>query len=534
MIGKKIEQYIVISHLGQGGMATVYLAEQINNGNKVAIKVLNSEFLNPVNSNIKNRFIAEAKILTTINHPNIVKVFHLILQPNVVAYVMDYVPGITLQKLINEKRKFHDIELKEIVLKLLKAIGNIHNNNIIHRDIKPSNIIISNTGDLKLVDFGIAKGVGYNSNDYTNTAIGQNLGTPRYMSPEQIKGMKDTTIHTDIYSVGVLLWQMVSGKLPYDYPHYEIQSRVVSEYLPETYSIWEEIIKKATHKEINKRFQDANDFYFAINQLPINKQNQFSDPTILDDYNDETVIEPVFFNDDISKEESKANTEQKRGNNLRIKIKLTIAEIVYGVEKKIKIKRKIKANEGNLIPCTKCYSQGELRRITNTIFGKSEKVIACPACKGLKKTKPKIVTYGMTIIEEFIDLKIPPGAFHGKQIRLKNKGNENPDSGISGDLIVVFEEIEDEVFKREGYDIKMNLLISKSEASNGVQKTIKTLNGNLRLKIEKGTQNGKVLKLRNKGILKSNGSERGDLLIFITVGTEFIYNKLLKLIKYKV
>ena len=179
-----------------------------------------------------------------------------------------------------------------------------------------------------MVDFGIAKGIEYNSNDYTNTALGQNMGTPRYMSPEQIKGMKDTTIHTDLYSVGVVLWQMVSGKLPYDYPSYEIQSRVVREYLPDTYSIWEEIIKKATHKETNKRFQDANDFCIAINQLPINKQNQFSDHTILDDYNDETVIEPVFINDDISKEESNAHAEQKRGNNLRIKIKLTIFIII--------------------------------------------------------------------------------------------------------------------------------------------------------------------------------------------------------------
>ena len=520
--------YTIKSELGQGGMATVYLAEQINNGNKVAIKVLNSEFLNSANSNIKNRFISEAKILTTINHPNIVKVFHLIQQPNLVAYVMEYVPGITLQQLINEKRKFHDIELKEIILKLLKAIGNIHKNNIIHRDIKPSNIIISNTGDLKLVDFGIAKGIEYNSNDYTNTAIGQNMGTPRYMSPEQIKGMKDTTIHTDLYSVGVVLWQMVCGKLPYDYPQYEIQSRVVSEYLPDTYSIWEEIIKKATHKEINKRFQDSNDFCFAINQLPINKQNQFSDHTILDDYNDETVIEPVFINEDISKEESKANTEPKRGNNLRIKIKLTTAEIVNGVEKKIKIKRKIRANEGTLFPCGTCFSHGKLRKMTSTIFGKSEKEVLCPECKGLTKVKPKMVTNGITIIEEFIDLKIPSGTFHGKQIRVKNKGNESPDSGISGDLIVVFEEIEDEVFKRVGYDIKMNLFISKSEASNGVQKTIKTLNGNVRLKIEKGTQNGKVLKLKNKGILKSNGEERGDLLICITIKKENIMSKLLK------
>ena len=89
MLGKQIEKYTIISHLGEGGMASVYLAEQLNNGNKVAIKVLNSEFLNPTNSNIKNRFIAEAKILTTINHPNIVKVSHLIQQPNIVAYVME-------------------------------------------------------------------------------------------------------------------------------------------------------------------------------------------------------------------------------------------------------------------------------------------------------------------------------------------------------------------------------------------------------------------------------------------------------------
>jgi serine/threonine protein kinase len=531
MIGKQIDKYTIISHLGQGGMATVYLAEQINNGNKVAVKVLNSEFLNPTNSNIKNRFIAEAKILIKINHPNIVKVFQLIIQPNVVAYVMEYVPGITLQQLINEKRKFHDIELKEIILKLLKAIGNIHNNNIIHRDIKPSNIIISNTGDLKLVDFGIAKGVGYNSNDYTNTAIGQNMGTPRYMSPEQIKGMKDTTIHTDIYSVGVVIWQMVSGKLPYDCPHYEIQSRVVSEYLPDTYSIWEEIIKKATHKEINKRFKNTDDFCITINQLPINKPNQFSDHINRNDYNDKTEIESDFINDRITKEESNTNTEKKRGNNLRIIMKLTLEDIVNGVEKKIKINRKIRANEGTLIPCSKCFSHGKIRKVTHTIFGKSEKEIQCPKCMGLKKNKPKIVTNGMTVIEEFIDLKIPPGTFHGKQIRVKNKGNENPDSGISGDLIVVFEEIEDEVFLREGYDIKMNLFISKSEASNGVQKTIKTLNGNVRLKIEKGTQNGKVLKLKNKGILKSNGAESGDLLISISIKKENIMSKLLKYIK---
>jgi serine/threonine protein kinase len=248
-------QYRVASLLGQGGMAKVYLAEHKTLGHKVAIKVLNKEYFH--NDNIRKRFLAEAKSLAGMNHPNIVRVADLIEENESAAFVMEYIEGRTLRNYLEEKGKLSDDEIKHLFGQMLDAVGYVHEQGLIHRDIKPSNFMLDGRGNIKLLDFGIAKAADATSAEYTQTGTGVQMGTPMYMSPEQIVSTKAVTTQSDIYSLGVVLWQMVSGMKPYDIATlstFQIQSKIVNEPLPKTGTGWDELIGKATEKSVEKRY----------------------------------------------------------------------------------------------------------------------------------------------------------------------------------------------------------------------------------------------------------------------------------------
>ena len=249
MLHQQIHNYKIISLLGEGGMANVYLAENQVLGNQVALKLLKEEYVQ--HPNIRKRFLAEARNLAKMNHPNVIKVTDLIDAGDIVAFVMEYIDGKTLEKYIEEKGKLSDPEIESFFDQMIASLEYIHSQGFIHRDIKPSNFMITKNNEIKLLDFGIAKNINDGAVDYTKTGLMQQMGTPLYMSPEQIKNTSEVTKRTDIYSLGVVLWQMVMGKKPYDTDVLslpEIQVAILKEPLPLTNTIWDEVIQQHTSK----------------------------------------------------------------------------------------------------------------------------------------------------------------------------------------------------------------------------------------------------------------------------------------------
>ncbi len=213
-----------------------------------------------------------------------------------------------------------------------------------------------------------------------------------------------------------------------------------------------------------------------------------------------------------------------KGSNLRIKVKLTLDEIANGVEKKVKVKRKVQAQGVQYKTCPTCNGQGQVMKVTNTILGRMQSATTCHSCQGsgqILESKPKDAdSYGMVMTDETVSIKIPAGVVDGMQLKVSNKGNDAPGSNsIPGDLIVAIEEIEHEFLKREGENLHFDLYISFPEAVLGVSKDIDAVNGKVRIKLEEGIQSGKILRLKGKGIPSINGYGTGDLLVHVNVWT---------------
>ena len=212
-----------------------------------------------------------------------------------------------------------------------------------------------------------------------------------------------------------------------------------------------------------------------------------------------------------------------KGSNLRIRVKLTLEEIANGVEKKIKVKRKKVAQGTTYNTCGTCNGNGQVTRIQNTILGRMQTSATCSTCGGSGQTVDKKPTNadadGMLSTEETVSIKIPAGVVDGMQLKVSGKGNDAPGNGIAGDLLVAIEELPHPALQREGDNLHFDQYISFSEAALGTSKEIDTVTGKVRIKIEAGTQSGKILRLRNKGIPSINGYGTGDLLVHINVWT---------------
>ncbi|HEX8268781.1 MAG TPA: molecular chaperone DnaJ [Flavobacterium sp.] len=212
-----------------------------------------------------------------------------------------------------------------------------------------------------------------------------------------------------------------------------------------------------------------------------------------------------------------------KGSNLRIKVKLTLEEVANGVEKKVKVKRKVQAKGVSYRTCGTCNGQGQVMRVTNTILGRMQSASTCPQCGGSGQTierKPaEADAHGMIMEDETVSIKIPAGVVDGMQLKVSNKGNDAPGNGIPGDLIVAIEEVEHEYLKREGENLHYDLYISFPEAVLGISKDIEAINGKVRIKLEEGIQSGKILRLKGKGIPSINGYGNGDLLVHVNVWT---------------
>ncbi len=212
-----------------------------------------------------------------------------------------------------------------------------------------------------------------------------------------------------------------------------------------------------------------------------------------------------------------------KGSNLRIRVKLTLEEIANGVEKKIKVKRKIQAPGTTYKTCSTCNGSGQVTRITNTILGRMQTSAPCNVCGGAGQSidhKPAGAdAQGLKIEEETVSIKIPAGVEDGMQLKVSGKGNEAPGNGIAGDLLVAIEEVKHNDLQREGDNLHYDLYISFSEAALGTSREIDTVTGKVRIKIEEGVQSGKILRLRGKGIPNINGYGKGDLLVHVNVWT---------------
>ncbi len=219
-----------------------------------------------------------------------------------------------------------------------------------------------------------------------------------------------------------------------------------------------------------------------------------------------------------------------KGSNLRVKVTLTLNEILNGVEKKLKVKKYVPCKHCNgsgaeggasYSTCSTCNGTGQVTRISNTILGQMQTSTTCPTCGG----EGKIITNkckhcsgeGIVRDDEVITINIPAGVEEGMQLSVSGKGNAARRGGVNGDLLVLIHEEPHEELVRDGRDLLYNLFVSIPQATLGSPVEIPTLEGRVKVKIEAGTQSGKVLRLRGKGLPEINSYGRGDLLVKINV-----------------
>ncbi len=219
-----------------------------------------------------------------------------------------------------------------------------------------------------------------------------------------------------------------------------------------------------------------------------------------------------------------------KGSNLRVKVTLTLSEILNGVEKKIKVKKYVPCSHcsgsgadggASHSTCSTCHGSGQVTRISNTILGQMQTASSCPTCGGegkiITNKCPHCAGEGIVRDEEVISINIPAGVEEGMQLSVSGKGNAARRGGVNGDLLVLIHEEEHEELVRDGRDLLYNLYVSIPDATLGAPVEIPTLEGKVKVKIEAGTQPGKVLRLRGKGLPEVNSYGRGDLLVKINV-----------------
>lgn len=278
-LGKKLEGRYEISELvGIGGMANVYKAYDVLEHKNVAIKILKEEFMN--NEEFVRRFRNESKAISVLSHPNIVKVYDVCFSGRVQSIVMEYIDGITLKEYIEQQGVLKWKETVHFTVQILRALQHAHDKGIVHRDIKPQNIMLLSDGTIKVTDFGIARFARSETRTITDRAI----GSVHYISPEQAQGGV-TDEKTDIYSVGVMLFEMLTGRLPFEadsaisvaMKQIQLQAIKPREINPSIPEGLEEITIRAMQKDVRKRYQSAAEMLRDFDEF---KRN----PSILFEY----------------------------------------------------------------------------------------------------------------------------------------------------------------------------------------------------------------------------------------------------------
>jgi molecular chaperone DnaJ len=218
-----------------------------------------------------------------------------------------------------------------------------------------------------------------------------------------------------------------------------------------------------------------------------------------------------------------------RGSDLRIKVKLSLKDITEGVTKKLKVPKMVQAEGAKYSSCSSCGGSGQVTRVQNTILGQMQTRSTCPTCHGAGQAiseRPKgSDANGMIRKEEVVEIEIPAGVEEGMQLNVRGKGNEAPGGGISGDLLVLIEEEAHPELKRNGNDLHHDLYISFTDAALGAKVEIPTVSGKARITIDSGTQSGKLVRLRGKGLPSVNSYGTGDQIVHINVWTPKKLNK---------
>ncbi len=220
---------------------------------------------------------------------------------------------------------------------------------------------------------------------------------------------------------------------------------------------------------------------------------------------------------------SRGGSRRVRGTNLRVKMKLTLQEIAEGVNKKIKVNKLVNAEGVTFKTCSNCNGSGRVTRVSQTFLGAMQTQSACPTCHGAGKMidkKPASAdANGLERKEEVIEIDIPAGVMDGMQLSVTGKGNAGPFDGVPGDLIVVVEEVPHENLRRDGDNLHYDAYVSFIDAVLGSSIEIPTISGKAKIKVDAGTQSGKVLRLKGKGIPSLQSYGTGDLFVHINVWT---------------
>ncbi len=265
MIGKKIANYQITEKLGEGGMGVVYKGFDTNLGRPVAVKMLTAELAH--NPEIVDRFRAEARAQANLSNPNLAVLYAFLVEDGTAFMVMEFVEGQTFEQMIRARGPIPPETALPLFKQALQGVGAAHRMGIVHRDIKPSNIMMNTAGVVKVMDFGIAKVVGTRG----MTRTGMQLGTPAYMAPEQIQNRPIDT-RTDIYALGITLYQMLSGQLPFQHESdFETMNSQVSATPPPMKQMfpyapiqYQNVVNRALEKDPNNRFQTVEEFSAAL------------------------------------------------------------------------------------------------------------------------------------------------------------------------------------------------------------------------------------------------------------------------------
>lgn len=271
LTGRIIGKYKILEEIGSGGMAVVYKAiDESILKRVVAIKVIKPD--KSSSERFYKRFVKEAKVLSNLSHMNIVKVFDYGDVEGLPYLVMEYIPSGSLSKNISSPMELE--QALKLIIPISRALSYVHSKNIIHRDVKPANILINDVGQPLLSDFGILKMIDTEESQVI-TSTGMIVGTTSYMSPEQIQGEKNIDFRTDVYSLGVLFYQLLTGQLPYNgNSAIEIATKHINEPIPRAKQInrdlpfeVDHVISKAMAKNREDRYQTMEAFGTALENL---------------------------------------------------------------------------------------------------------------------------------------------------------------------------------------------------------------------------------------------------------------------------
>lgn len=370
MIGTMLSnRYEIMEKIGEGGMAEVYKAKCHKLNRFDAIKILKKEYAKDVD--LVEKFKREATAIANLSDNNIVNIFDVGSQDDINYIVMEYVKGKTLKQIIRENGKLDYEKAMDIATQIAKALDCAHRNNIIHRDIKPQNILVTEEGLVKVTDFGIAK----SPDSATITNSGKILGSAHYFSPEQAKGTY-VDGRTDIYSLGIVLYEMVTGRVPFDaespvsvaLKHIQepvVPPKQINERIPESLN---RLILKCIEKEPIRRYQSVKDLLSDLIKIQKDSNYEIVSNSLDDDFT--RVMQPI----NVGEEDDEVDNSNRK-NTLSSKKKKYIIFSLIGV----------------LVICLGVLSAAILSKINATTKtpGTNSDEIAVPSIKGLSLEEAK-------------------------------------------------------------------------------------------------------------------------------------------------